>query len=125
MSGMLRLSLAEAEARAVRVLAASGAREENARPVARALVLAEADGLSGHGLIRLPTYAAQLRSGKVDGMAAPLAEQVRPGTLRIDAANGFAYPALDLAVERLCEIAPAQGIAFAGIRRSGHCGAMG
>lgn len=125
MSETLHLSLAEAEARAAAVLVASGTREDNARAVARALVLAEADGLPGHGLIRLRTYAAQVRSGKVDGMATPLAEQTRPGALRIDAANGFAYPALDLAADRLALLAPEQGIAFAGVHRSGHCGAMG
>jgi (2R)-3-sulfolactate dehydrogenase (NADP+) len=125
MSGTLHVSLPEACARAVDVLVASGTREDNASAVARALVLAEADGLPGHGLIRLSTYAAQVRCGKVDGIAAPLVERTRSGALRIDAANGFAYPALDLAVDQLAELAPEHGIAFAGVHRSGHCGAMG
>jgi (2R)-3-sulfolactate dehydrogenase (NADP+) len=44
--------------------------------------------------------------------------------LSIDAAHGFAYPALDLAVENLPSIAKEQGIAFAGIHRSHHAGVM-
>src|SRR5665647_3912757 len=42
---------------------------ENARIVAQALVAAEADGLKGHGLSRVPTYAAQAKVGKVDGLS--------------------------------------------------------
>jgi (2R)-3-sulfolactate dehydrogenase (NADP+) len=124
-SEALHLTLAETEARASRCLMESGASAGNAASVARALVLAEADGLPGHGLIRLATYAAQLRAGKIDGLAVPRLTQTRPGALAVDAGNGFAYPALDLAVEWLIGCAPVQGIAFAGVHRSGHCGAMG
>ncbi len=125
MSEILHVTLTEAEARASRRLMESGASAANAASVARALAMAEAAGLSGHGLIRLATYAAQLRAGKIKGMALPRLTQTRPGALIIDAANGFAYPALDVAVERLITLAPEQGIAFAGVYRSGHCGAMG
>ena len=44
-------------------------------------------------------------------------ERPRPGVLAIDAAHGFAYPALDAAVARLPAIARQQGIAAAAIRR--------
>jgi (2R)-3-sulfolactate dehydrogenase (NADP+) len=88
-------------------------------------VTAEADGHEGHGLVRLSSYAAQLRSGKVDGQAVPELVTISPGTCRIDGRNGFAYPALDVAVEWLLAVAPVQGIAAAGVFRSGHCGAMG
>jgi (2R)-3-sulfolactate dehydrogenase (NADP+) len=43
----------------------------------------------------------------------------------IDAADGFAYPAIDLALQELPGITRAQGIAAAAIRRSNHCGAAG
>jgi (2R)-3-sulfolactate dehydrogenase (NADP+) len=45
--------------------------------------------------------------------------------LAIDAACGFAYPAIDLAVSELPELASEQGIAVASIYRSNHCGAAG
>ena len=45
--------------------------------------------------------------------------------LAIDAAHGFAYPALDLALDRLAPLARQAGIAVAAIRRSHHCGALG
>lgn len=120
-----RLTLADAEARAAAVLVAHNTSAEAARSVARALVLAQADGMGGHGLLRLTTYAAQARAGKVDGHAVPIITQPFPGVLRVDAANGFAYPALDLAVERLLALTLTQGIVMAGVSHSGHCGAMG
>ncbi|MFE1600468.1 Ldh family oxidoreductase [Methylobacterium sp. ID0610] len=119
------LTLAAAQDLAAAALIRAGARPEAAASTARALVAAEADGLKGHGLARLPAYAAQLRSGKVAGAAVPSLTRPRPGLLAVDAAHGFAYPALDLAVAALPAPARAQGIAAAGIRRSHHCGAAG
>jgi (2R)-3-sulfolactate dehydrogenase (NADP+) len=97
----------------------------NAQAVARALVAAEMDGLKGHGLSRVPMYAAQAKIGKVDGMAAPAMERPRPGLILVDAAHGFAYPAIELAETVLPEAARRQGVASAAIRRSHHCGAAG
>ena len=102
-----------------------GAAPAAAESTARALVEAEADGLTGHGLVRVPAYAAQVRAGKVRGDAAVTVGHPRPGLVAIDAAHGFAYPALDAAVAALPAVARSQGIAAAGIRRSHHCGAAG
>jgi (2R)-3-sulfolactate dehydrogenase (NADP+) len=99
--------------------------EANAVSVADALLAAELAGQGGHGLRRVAAYTAQARSGKVDGFATPKGEQTRPGALAVDAANGFAYPALDCAVDWLPDAARGQGIAIAGIRRSHHCGVAG
>jgi (2R)-3-sulfolactate dehydrogenase (NADP+) len=88
-------------------------------------VAAEADGLKGHGLSRLPSYAAQAKVGKVDGFAVPQASRPRAGAAVIDAGHGFAFPALALAEAILPEMARDAGIACAGITRSHHCGAAG
>jgi len=98
---------------------------QNAQVVARALVAAEADGLKGHGLVRVGSYAAQAKVGKVDGKATPTSSRPAPGVIVVDAAHGFAYPAIDMAIAALPEIAQTQGIAVATIRRSHHCGAAG
>jgi (2R)-3-sulfolactate dehydrogenase (NADP+) len=119
------LSLAEAHALAAGAFRRCGASAAAADSTARALVAAEADGLKGHGLSRVPSYAAQLRTGKVVGDAAITVTHPRPGLLAIDAGHGFAYPALDAALAELPELARRQGIAAAGIRRSHHCGAAG
>ncbi|MFD0917785.1 Ldh family oxidoreductase [Pseudahrensia aquimaris] len=97
----------------------------NAASVAKALIAAECAGQAGHGMRRLPSYAAQASSGKVDGYARVVCEQVAPAALKIDAAHGFAYPALDAMHARLPEMAKTNGIAVAGIHRSHHCGVAG
>ncbi|MCK6449449.1 MAG: Ldh family oxidoreductase [Alphaproteobacteria bacterium] len=97
----------------------------NAASVADALVAAEIDGQKGHGLSRVPGYAAQARSGKVDGRAVPRARRPRPGAVVVDAADGFAFPAIDLAIAELAGVAPTQGAAAAAIRHSHHFGVAG
>ena len=115
---------------AVRALIAGALRrsnvsEANAASVAEALLAAELAGQTGHGLRRVEAYAAQARAGKVDGHASPTLKRTRPGAIHIDAAHGFAYPALDLAIEALPDAAREAGIAMAGVRRSHHCGVAG
>ncbi|MEL0114384.1 MAG: Ldh family oxidoreductase, partial [Rickettsiales bacterium] len=95
------------------------------KPDPAGLALAEADGQKGHGASRIPSYAAQSKSGKVDGHARPVAEQVGAAAIRIDAKSGFALPALNLAVERLRALAPQTGIAAAAIANSHHSGVAG
>jgi (2R)-3-sulfolactate dehydrogenase (NADP+) len=122
---MPTLTLGQTESLVADALTRCRTSRDNAVCVARALAAAEADGLKGHGLSRLPSYAAQAKAGKVDGLAVPATERPRPGAAMIDARNGFAYPALDAAVALLPGMARAAGIAGAAIRRSHHCGAAG
>jgi len=122
---MPRLTIAECERLAQSALVASGAASGASGSTARALVAAEVDGQSGHGLGRVSSYAAQVRSGKVNGHALPSLRRLRPAAVRIDAAGGFAYPALDLAVETLPGLAREYGLAAATLHRSHHIGAAG
>jgi len=92
---------------------------------AAALVAAEAEGQSGHGLSRVPQYAAFLRNGRADGSAEPVIANARGGAVLVDARNGLAYPALALALEEVARRAAEHGVAFAGITNSHHSGAMG
>ena len=119
------LSVEAAHALVVETLIRCNTAPENARLVADALIGAELTGQGGHGLRRVPSYGAQAASGKVDGHAVATAERTRPGVLAVDAANGFAYPALALAMEALPGVAREQGIAVAGVRRSHHAGVTG
>jgi (2R)-3-sulfolactate dehydrogenase (NADP+) len=125
MSATATIDAVELEGLVVSALAAANTSLPNARSVARALVQAEIDGQSGHGLSRVPSYTAQARSGKVDGQATPAARRTRPGSLMIDAKNGFAYPAFDVAIGLLPELARGNGIAAAGLVRSHHLGVAG
>ncbi len=119
------ISPAELETLIAAALVASNTSQVNAASVARALAQAEIDGQKGHGLSRVPIYAAQARAGKVDGHATPRVRQTRPGSLMIDVADGFVFPAVDLAVAHLPPMAGATGIAAAGFVRSHHFGVVG
>jgi (2R)-3-sulfolactate dehydrogenase (NADP+) len=119
------LSLSDAIDWVAAIFVRNGCSFGNAQSVARAIIAAEADGLKGHGLSRIPTYLQMVRSGKIDGAAHPSVVRPRPGVLAIDAAHGFAYPALDLTVAELPALAAEQGIAAASIRRSNHGGETG
>ena len=124
MSGVTILPV-DLEALIARALAASNTSAPNAASVARALAQAEIDGQKGHGLSRVPSYAAQARAGKVDGHAVPTLKRTRAATVMVDVAHGFAYPALDLAIAELPKIAAETGIAAAGFVRSHHFGVAG
>ncbi len=119
------LSLADLEDLVSRVLIANQTSESNAAQVAAAITMSEADGLKGHGASRVPFYAAQANSGKVNGNAVPECHDVGTAARRIDAKQGFSYPAINLAIEQLTALAPNCGIAAAAIANSHHAGAAG
>ncbi|MBL4615413.1 MAG: Ldh family oxidoreductase [Magnetovibrio sp.] len=109
----------------VRILKAHNTNDINAIAVADALVAAQIDGHPGHGLSRLVAYSAQAAGGKVDGRAIPGVEELSAAAVRIDAANGFAFPAMNVAIDDLSQRALDTGIATAAVFRSHHFGAAG
>ncbi len=122
--GSERIRIDDAIALVADALMASGVRETAALSCATALVSAEAEGQVGHGFSRLADYTAQVRTGKVNGMAEPVVTRTAPGTIEVDACHGFAYPALDAAIAAGIEAAREVGVATMAISRSHHCGAM-
>lgn len=124
-SPAVHLSLDDVYGLAWRTLHASGATLPNAESVARSLRAAEADGMHSHGLMRLPAYCRHVRGGKVRGDAAPILRQPANTVFVVDAAHGFAHPAIDLGLPELAKAARASGIAMLGIHRAYHAGAMG
>ena len=88
------ISPADARQLVVDVFAKAGMPAHLATPAARALVMAEQEGLPSHGLARAPFYAAQMVAGKVVADAAPMVE--RDGAvIRVDAGFGLAFAAID------------------------------
>lgn len=121
----ISMTLDEVEELAFTRLQAAGAAERQARPVARSIRRAEQDGVRSHGLMYLPIYAEHLGCGKVDGRAAPRLERPRPAAVVVDAAHGFAHPAIDLGLPALIEAAEGLGVAALTLRRSYNCGILG
>ena len=121
----MRMTLDEVEAFALGALSAAGACEAQALPVARSIRAAERDGMRSHGLLYLPIYAEHLTCGKVDGQAEPRLSRPRTGAVLVDAAHGFAHPAIDMGLLPLIEAAREVGIAALTLRRSYNCGLLG
>jgi len=121
---MTTLSLQEARDAVTTALRAAGANEAMATATARALVLAEAQGLGSHGLGRVAQYATHLRNGRVNGDAMPTLRREKGAAVLIDAHEGLAFAACEMAVAEAVARARDFGIAIAGVTDSHHCGVV-
>ena len=121
---MTMLSLEKARSAAAAALRAAGANEAMAAAAARALVLAEAQGLGSHGLSRVAQYATHLRNGRVNGSAVPTLRRQKGAAALIDAHEGLAFAACEMAVAEAIGRARDFGIAIAGVTDSHHCGVV-
>jgi (2R)-3-sulfolactate dehydrogenase (NADP+) len=121
---MARLAFDEAVDLATRALRAADANEAIAASTARALVLAESQGIASHGLARVPQYATHLRNGRVDGAAVAAIARRHGAALLVDAKQGLAFPACELAVREGIGIAHDLGVCFAGVTNSHHAGVI-
>jgi (2R)-3-sulfolactate dehydrogenase (NADP+) len=119
---MTVMTLAELRDLAHRALLRAGASESMARSTADALVDAEAQGLSSHGVARVTQYATHLRNGRADGHAVATVVRERGGAVLVDARCGLAFPACALAVAEAIRRAREYGVSFAGVTNSQHFG---
>lgn len=108
---------------AARALKRAGASKSMATSTAQALAVAEAEGLSGHGLSRVALYAQHLREGRAAGKARPKIVKRLGATCLIDAGGGLAFPAAAIAASEAVKRAKRYGVAFAGVTNSHHFGA--
>ncbi len=121
---MATLSLKEADALVQEALIKSGASAAMAVSVAKALVLAEAQGIASHGLSRVPQYATHLKNGRANGKAVASVSQRKGAALVIDAQQGLAFPACDLAIKEAITTAKEFGVCFVGVKNSHHAGVI-
>lgn len=121
---MTRLSLQALQDRVRATLQGAGASAAMADSTARALVLAESQGLGSHGLSRVMQYATHLRNGRADGQAVARVSRRQGVALLVDAGCGLAFPACDLAIDEAIRVARAHGLAFAGVFNSHHAGVI-
>jgi (2R)-3-sulfolactate dehydrogenase (NADP+) len=113
------------EQMAATALRAAGASPSMAEAAARCLVAADAQGLATHGVARVATYCAHLKSGRARGSAVPAIVREKPAACLVDAGDGLAFEACERAVQEAIARARAHGTAVAGVTNSHHCGALG
>ena len=121
---MPQLSLEQLVELTTRALKRAGASKAMAQATAQALVSAEAEGLSGHGLSRVALYCQHLREGRASGKAKPKVIRRKGATALIDAGGGLAFLACALAVTEAIKRAKRSGVSFVGITNSHHMGAV-
>lgn len=121
---MAHLQLQQAHELVCAALIQSGASAAMAQSVAKALVLAEAQGIASHGLSRVPQYATHLRNGRANGQAVAHVARRKGAAVLIDAAQGLAFPACDLAIAEGIRVAQELGVAFIGVKNSHHAGVI-
>jgi (2R)-3-sulfolactate dehydrogenase (NADP+) len=121
---MATLSLDEARRRVAATLERAGAGRAMAESTAHALVLAESQGLGSHGLSRVAQYATHLKNGRVHGTAVARVMKSKGAVAVVDAEEGLAFPACDLAVAEAVQRAAEFGIGFVGVVRSHHAGVI-
>jgi delta1-piperideine-2-carboxylate reductase len=106
------------------ILLRHGASTAVAACLARNCATAERDGALSHGLFRVAGYVSTLTSGWVDGGAIPEVAHPRPSFIQVNARNGFAQPALAVAVPLAMQTVRDQGVVLIAIRDSHHFGAL-
>jgi len=121
---MTRLTLDAAHELVVAALRRAGAGEAMAQAAARSLVLAEAQGLASHGLSRVAQYAGHLCNGRANGAAQPTLLRAKGAAAVIDAQEGLAFGACELAIAEAITRAREFGISVVGVTHSHHCGVV-
>ncbi len=108
---------------AKRALENAGASEANAGQTALGLVYADEQGTASHGVSRVPQYIGHMKAGRVDGKAAASIAKQHGAVAIIDAHDGLAFPACELAIATAVETARSHGTAFVAVKNSYHFGA--
>ena len=107
----------------VAALVNAGASQASAESTARALVYADQQGTASHGVSRVPQYVGHMKAGRINGAAAPVLAKEHGAVSIIDAADGLAFPACELAIQTAIAAAKVYGIGAASVTNSYHFGA--
>ena len=98
--------------------------DENASILSDTIMRAERDGSHSHGLFRLPSYIASLRSKKVDGKARPKIKKISSSVIKVLGNNAFAPMVLKVGLPELIKSAKETGVSVLAITNSHHMAAM-
>lgn len=102
-----------------------GMKEEDARISADILVESDLRGIDSHGVPRMAFYVDRLKRGGINLDAELKVVSEAPGTLMLDAQNGFGPPASYRAMERTIEKAKTAGVCLTSVGHSNHFGIAG
>jgi (2R)-3-sulfolactate dehydrogenase (NADP+) len=120
---MPKYRLDELAVLATNALTTAGASRTMAEATIRALLYADSHGLPSHGLSRIVQYTTHLRNGRANGAAVAKVVNSKAAACLIDADEGLAFPACELAIVEAIARAKVAGVCFVGVSNSHHFGA--
>ena len=105
-----------------RVLSSLGVPDEDSVLVADSLVQADLWGHPSHGVLRLPWYAARIRSGAMRAVTEPAVLSDTGPLVLLDGRDGIGQVLTERARTTAVERARTHGVGVAGVRNSNHFG---
>lgn len=118
------LGILELETLVSNKLMSAGANRHMAESTAKALVLAEAQGIPSHGISRVSQYCDHLNNGRVNKEAIAKVKFQNHAAVLIDADFGLAFSACELAITEGVARAKEFGISIAAVTNSHHAGVL-
>lgn len=106
------------------VVAALGTPEDLAQTVADSLAEANLAGHDSHGIVQLPGYASQVRSGQVHPAARPEVTRRRGATAKVSAGRGWGQPAARIAAVTASQIAANSGVGAVAVSECSQVGRL-
>lgn len=107
------------------ILQAVGTPDDLASIVAESLVDANLAGHDSHGVMRLTSYVAGVRTGQVQPAARAVVESLSDACARVDGAWGWGQPAAHIATHTASDLARARGVGLVTVGRCNHIGRLG
>jgi LDH2 family malate/lactate/ureidoglycolate dehydrogenase len=106
------------------IFAACGMSPTDAALLAETLVHSDRRGVHSHGVIRIPDYVKKLTADGVDPRGVPTIVSRRAGAIVVDGHNSMGQIGGTFAMDQAIDAARGNGVAFAALRGSNHCGAL-
>jgi ureidoglycolate dehydrogenase (NAD+) len=119
------VSIPKLEDMVAQMLARCGLAANQAQATAQALVTTDAMGVFTHGSKLLAGYIRKLQGGGYDAKAEPSIEREGPGWAIMDGRSALGQVGSMSAIQVAMQKARKVGIAYVGLRNSGHIGAAG
>lgn len=112
-------------AQVCRIFEAAGVSRERAETLADCLVEADLQGISSHGVIRIPVYVRRIQKGltEIHAQVEPIHDY--PGAALLDGKNVIGQVAGEQAMKLAIEKAAACGVGCVGLRNTNHFGTCG
>jgi len=120
-----RVSRAELLRFAVAAFSATGMSPSDAATVADVLVWANERGIDSHGVMRIPIYLKEIKTGEYRPKGEPVTRQLLPGIFQLDCNRAPGPVCMMRAAAHAIELAEACGVGVGVLSDPTHLGAMG